>query len=181
MSREPTGNARCTGLPVPPTGGVPACLPLLGAAGCQVSASHTSTCAVVSRAPSPCVKSAWAGSPRSVCVSPPCAGGCGALGCSPQTPEGSPSPLARLPAPAIPGYSLKYGPHFLSLHLLQMQITDESINYTNHYSEQHLSNCWTWTEQLVVNLLYNHCLQQESKCFNCANIMKGEVNHRDKF
>lgn len=61
-----------------------------------------------------------------------------------------------------------------------MQITDESINYTSHYSEEHLSNCWTWTEQLVVNLLYNHCLQQESKCFNCANIMKGEVNHRDK-
>lgn len=116
-----------------------------------------------------------------MCVSPRCAGECGALGCSPQTPEGSPSPRARLPAPAIAGYSLKYGPHFLFLHLLQMQITDESINYTNHYSEEHLSNCWTWTEQLVVNLLYNHCLQQESKCFNCANIMKGEVNHRDKF
>lgn len=98
-----------------------------------------------------------------------------------KTLEVSPSPLARLPAPAIPGYFLKYRPHFLFLHLLQMQITDESINYTNHYSEEHLSNCWTWTEQLVVNLLYNHCLQQESKCFNCANIMKGEVNHRDKF
>lgn len=99
-----------------------------------------------------------------------------------QAPRGTPPPqLPCLLAPAIPGYFLKYGPHFLFLHLLQMQITDESINYTNHYSEEHLSNCWTWTEQLVVNLLYNHCLQQESKCFNCANIMKGEVNHRDKF
>lgn len=52
-------------------------------------------------------------------------------------------------------------PLFLFLHLLHMQITDESLNYTSHYSEEHLSNCWTWAEQLVVNLLYNHCLQQE--------------------
>lgn len=98
-----------------------------------------------------------------------------------EPPELSLSSLARPPAPATSGNGLKCRPHFLFLHLLQMQITDESINYTNHYSEEHLSNCWTWTEQLVVNLLYNHCLQQESKCFNCANIMKGEVNHRDKF
>lgn len=183
MSREVTGHEDASWAPSPWLGVQTACLQCWELLGCFVNAS---TSAVISCAPPPCVKCARAGSPWSVqekpvCVSPPCAGGCGALGCSSQTPEGSPSPSARLPAPAIPGYSLKYGPHFLFLHLLQMQITDESINYTNHYSEEHLSNCWTWTEQLVVNLLYNHCLQQEGKCFNCANIMKGEVNHRDKF
>ena len=120
---------------------------------------------------------------RGMCADSPslCRRLCSALGCSPQNPWGLSLLLACLPGPAILGCFLKYRPHFLFLHLLQTQITDESINYTNHYSEEHLSNCWTWTEQLVVNLLYNHCLQQESKCFNCANIMKGEVNHRDKF
>lgn len=91
--------------------------------------------------------------------------------CSPQNSWFLPPPLLLLLGP----FFIWIG--FLFLHLLHTQITDESIDYTSHYSEQHLPNCpQTGTKQLVVNLLCNHCLWQWGRAVPVLILGKGKLS-----